>query len=75
MQTPVYRVLTTQTDQSKRDILIDYVLNVFRCVFKLIQFGTQVKFRWSRDHNNQNAENAFSARWYFSEMELESVAG
>ena len=25
------------------------------------QFGTQVKFRWSRDHNNRTAENAFSA--------------
>ena len=38
------------------------------------QFGTQVKFRWSRDHN-RTAENAFSAPWYFSEMELEPVAG
>ena len=40
-----------------------------------IQFGTQVKFRWSRDHNNRTAENAFSAPWYYSEMELEPVAG
>ena len=24
-----------------------------------VQFGTQVKFRWSRDHNNRTAENAF----------------
>ena len=39
------------------------------------QFGTQVKFRWSRDHNNRPAENAFSAPWYYSEMELEPVAG
>ena len=39
------------------------------------QFGTQVKFRWSRDHNNRTAENAFSAPWYYSEMELEPVAG
>ena len=41
----------------------------------VIQFGTQVNFRWSRDHNNRTAENAFSAPWYFSEMELEPVAG
>ena len=31
------------------------------------QFGTQVKFRWSRDCNNWTAKNAFSAPWYFSE--------
>ena len=41
----------------------------------ITQFGTQVKFRWSRDHNNRTADNAFSAPWYFSEMELEPVAG
>ena len=40
-----------------------------------IQFGTQVKFRWSRDRNNGTAENAFSAPWYFSEMQLEPAAG
>ena len=40
-----------------------------------IQFGTQAKFRWSRDHNNQAAENAFSTPWFYSEMELEPVAG
>ena len=39
------------------------------------QFGTQVKSRWSRDHNNRTVENAFSAPWYYSEMELEPVAG
>ena len=44
-------------------------------VHTTIQFGTQVKFRWSRDHNNRTAENAFSAPWYYSEMELEPVAG
>ena len=33
------------------------------------QFGTQVRFRWSRDRNNRTAENAFSAPWYFSEMD------
>ena len=41
----------------------------------LIQLGTQVKFRWSRDHDNRTAENAFSAPWYYSEMELEPVGG
>ena len=40
-----------------------------------LQFGTQVKFRWSHDHNNRTAENAFSAPWYYSEMELEPAAG
>ena len=40
-----------------------------------IQFGTQVKIRWSRDHKNQTVENAFSVPWYYSEMELEPVAG
>ena len=39
------------------------------------QFGTQVEFRRSRDHNNQAADNAFSAMWHFSEMELEPVTG
>ena len=39
------------------------------------QFGTQVKFRWSRDHNNRTADNAFSASWYYSEMKLEPVTG
>ena len=39
------------------------------------QFGTQVRFRWSRDRNNRTAENAFSAPWYFSEMESEPAAG
>ena len=39
------------------------------------QFGTQVKFRWSRDRNDRTAENAFSAPWFFSEMELEPAAG
>ena len=39
-----------------------------------IQFGTQVKFRWSRDRNDRTAENAFSAPWFFSEMELEPAA-
>ena len=40
-----------------------------------MQFGTQVKFRWSRDRNDRTAENAFSASWFFSEMELEPAAG
>ena len=40
-----------------------------------IQSGTQVKFCWSRDHNNWTAENVFYAQWYFSKMELEPVAG
>ena len=40
-----------------------------------IQFGTQVESHRSRDHNSQAAVNAFSAPWYFSEMELEPVAG
>ena len=39
------------------------------------QFGTQVKFCWSRDDNNRTGENAFSAPWYFSEMELKPVPG
>ena len=43
--------------------------------FSCLQFGTQVKFRWSRDHNNRTADNAFSAPWYYSKMELEPVAG
>ena len=30
-----------------------------------IQFGTQVKFCWSRDRNDRTAENAFSAPWFF----------
>ena len=38
------------------------------------QFGTQVKFRWSRDRNSRTAENAYSAPWFFSEMELEPAA-
>ena len=41
----------------------------------LTQFGTQVKFRWSRDRNDRTAENAFSAPWFFPEMELEPAAG
>ena len=40
-----------------------------------VQFGTQVKFRWSRDRNNRTADNAFSAPWIFSEMELGPAAG
>ena len=39
------------------------------------QFGTQVRCRWSRDRNDRTAENAFSAPWFFSEMELEPAAG
>ena len=38
---------------------------------KYNKFGTHVKSRRSRDHNNQAAENAFSASWNFSETELE----
>ena len=64
-----------------RNFLVKDVLNrkilhtdCFRVQYT-IQFGTQVKFRWSRDHNNRTAENAFSAPWYYSEMELEPVAG
>ena len=30
-----------------------------------MQFGTEVKFRGSRDRNNRTAENAFSAPWFF----------
>ena len=41
----------------------------------ITQFGTQVRFCWSRDHNNRTAENAFSTPWYFSEMEFEPAAG
>ena len=37
------------------------------------QLGTQVKFCWSGDHNNQTADNAFSVPWYFFDMELEPV--
>ena len=50
--------------------------NVFTRIMPIayIQFGTQVKFHWSRDHNNRTAENTFSAPWYFSEIELEPVA-
>ena len=33
------------------------------------------QFRWSRDRNNRTAENAFSAPWFFPEMELEPAAG
>ena len=40
-----------------------------------IQFGTQVESHQSRDHNSQAVVNAFSAPWYFSEVELEPVAG
>ena len=36
---------------------------------------TQVKFCWSRDRNDRTADNAFSAPWFFSEMELEPAAG
>ena len=43
--------------------------------FCQVQFGTQVRFRWSGDRNNRTAENAFSAPWYFSEMEFEPAAG
>ena len=43
--------------------------------FWLCQFGTQVKFRWSRDRNDRAAENAFSTPWFFSEMELKPAAG
>ena len=50
--------------------LYEYDRDVYIC-----QFGTRVKFRWSRDHNNRTAENAFSAPWYYSEMELEPVTG
>ena len=46
-----------------------------RCTYYLFQFGTQVKFRWSRDRNDRTAENAFSAPWFFSEIELEPAAG
>ena len=28
---------------------------------KAMQFGTQARFRWSRDRKNRTAENAFSA--------------
>ena len=41
----------------------------------IAKFGTQVKFRWSRDRNDRSAENVFSAPWFFSEMELEPAAG
>ena len=43
--------------------------------FEATQFGTQVKFRWSRDRNDRTAENAFFPCWFFSEMELEPAAG
>ena len=39
-----------------------------------IQFGTQVKFCWSRDRNDRTSDNAFSAPWFFSEMGLEPAA-
>ena len=42
---------------------------------RYLQFGTQVRFCWSCDRNNRTAENAFSAPWYFSEMEFEPAAG
>ena len=42
---------------------------------KTPQFGTQVESHRSRDHNSQAAGNALSALWYFSEVELEPVAG
>ena len=41
----------------------------------LFQLGTQAESHRSRDHNGQAAVNGFSAPWYFSEMELEPVAG
>ena len=39
------------------------------------QFGTQAESHQSCDHNSQAAVNGFSEPWYFSEMELEPVAG
>ena len=30
-----------------------------------LQFGTQVKCRWSSDRNDRTAENVFSAPWFF----------
>ena len=58
---------------------ISIFVNVLLCELDFIhegeQFGTQVKFCWSRDCNNRTAENAFSAPWYFSEMELEPATG
>ena len=47
----------------------------FASVIGPLQSGTQVNFRWPCDDNNQTAENSFSAPWYYSEMELEPVAG
>ena len=52
-----------------------HLLSCGTIVMSTLQFGTQVKFRMSRDHNNRTAENALSAPWYYSEMELEPVAG
>ena len=56
--------------------------SIYQCFRRVVtgefspgQFGTQVKFRLSRDHNNQTEEKALSALWYFPEMELEPVAG
>ena len=39
------------------------------------KFGTQVESHRSSDHNSLAAVSGFSAPWYFSEMELEPVAG
>ena len=48
-----------------------FPMNLNNC----LQFGTQVKFCRSCDHNNQAVENAFSGSWYFFEMELEPAVG
>ena len=66
----IYKTLNDLNPGYMKDIF-----QVQQSAYSTRQFGTQVRFRWSRDRNNRIAENAFSAPWYFSEMEFEPAAG
>ena len=59
----------------KVDLCVLKEIGVLTQHYLTSQFGTQVKFRWSCDRNDRTAENAFSAPWFFSEMQLEPAAG
>ena len=74
----VFREMATQKSQFGQN---SYAADEQACVFgscqkhSVLQFGTQAKFCWSRDHNNRTAKNASSEPCYFFQMELEPVAG
>ena len=59
------KIFVCQFGSSKENYASIFSKHTTLFLKECLQFGTHVKFRWSRDRNDLTAENAFSAPCFF----------